>query len=485
MSQASSTKATEASKACSASLKPSVVIVGAGPAGVRAAQTLVAHGLRPVVIDESPKSGGQIYRRQPSNFSRPLKALYGFEAGRAGAVHATFDTMVPQLDYRANSLVWNAQGQALDVLDGSTGATSTVPYSHLIIATGATDRVLPFEGWTLPGVFTLGGTQVALKYQGCAIGQRPVLVGTGPLLYLVAYQYAKAGVAVQAVIDSATLQDQVAAVPALAAQPGMLIKGAYYLAWLLAHGVPIYRGARPVRALGDHRVTGLVWHDGKRERKLSCDAIGTGYGLRSETQLADLLGCEFEFSAQQHAHLPVRDDMGRSSVAGVYLAGDGASIQGAIAAELSGELAAWTLLGDLGKSVDAPRIQSLHAAIGKTDRFGCGLERGFALPKLWADQASDALVICRCENITAGELRQCVATEGVTEINRLKALTRVGMGRCQGRMCGGAAIEVLAHAAQQPVQGLGRLRAQAPIKPVPLAMTLATVQDSAAGEGAP
>ena len=168
--------------------KPAVVIVGAGPAGVRAAQTLVTAGLvapaqRVVVVDESAQSGGQIYRRQPASFTRPASALYGFEAARATGVHEAFEALKTQIDYWPSSLVWNAQGQALDVLDGASGSSRTLAYSHLIIATSATDRVLPFEGWTLPGVFSMGGAQVALKYQGCAIGKKPVLVGTGPLLY--------------------------------------------------------------------------------------------------------------------------------------------------------------------------------------------------------------------------------------------------------------------------------------------------------------
>ena len=457
------------------SSKPAIVIVGAGPAGVRAAQTLVGQGLRPIVIDEAPQSGGQIYRRQPDGFKRAAQALYGFETSSARAIHASFDTLIDRIDYHPNSLVWNAQGRSLDVLHSPTGVSRNVPYTHVILATGATDRVLPFEGWTLPGVFTLGGAQVALKYQGCSVGNSPVLIGTGPLLYLVAYQYAKAGVAIQAVIDSAGLQGQMAAAPSmLRAQPSTLLKGTYYVAWLMAHGIPIHRASRPIRALGQHQVTGLVWHDGRQENELTCDAIGMGFGLRSETQLADLLGCDFEFSELQRAHVPVRDGMGRSTVGGIYLAGDGAGIQGANAAEASGELVAWTLMEDLGKSIDAPRVQHLHATLSRQARFRHGLERAFAYPSNWVDHASDDLLICRCENITAGDLRACTGKEGVKEINRLKALTRVGMGRCQGRMCGTAAAEVLAKASHQPVQQVGRLRAQAPIKPVPLAMNLAT-----------
>lgn len=447
-------------------------IVGAGPAGVRAAQTLVAHGLRPVVIDEAPRAGGQIYRRPPAGLAqRTARTLYGFESKRADALHQAFDALQGRIDHRPDSLVWNAQDHQLDVLHNPTRGTSRVPYSHLIVATGATDRVLPVPGWTLPGVYTLGGAQVALKFQGCAIGRRVVFMGTGPLLYLVAYQYAKAGVQVAAVLDTARLADQLAATPAMLAQPAVFAKGVYYVGWLRAHGVALHGGVRPLRVLGDEaqgRVTGVAWQDGNEERTLACDAVGFGYALRSETQLADLLGCRFDYAPLHRAHLPVRDAAGRASVDGVYLAGDGAGIMGADAAEWAGERAALALLSDNGVAVDTARAADLERRLDRITGFRHGLERAFPVPGDWAAHAPDELVICRCENVTAGSLRQTIADAGASEMNRLKALSRVGMGRCQGRMCGVAAAEILAHATQQPLQQVGRLRGQAPIKPIPI-----------------
>ncbi|OAK65680.1 FAD/NAD(P)-binding oxidoreductase [Variovorax paradoxus] len=447
-------------------------IVGAGPAGVRAAQTLVAHGLRPVVIDEAPRAGGQIYRRPPAGLAqRTARTLYGFESKRADALHQAFDALRGRIDHRPDSLVWNAQDNQLDVLHNPTRGTSRVPYSHLIVATGATDRVLPVPGWTLPGVYTLGGAQVALKFQGCAIGRRVVFMGTGPLLYLVAYQYAKAGVQVAAVLDTARLADQLAATPAMLSQPAVFAKGVYYVGWLRAHGIALHGGVRPLRVRGDEaqgRVTGVAWQDGNEERTLACDAVGFGYALRSETQLADLLGCRFDYAPLHRAHLPVRDAAGRASVEGVYLAGDGAGIMGADAAERAGERAALALLSDNGVAVDTARAADLERRLDRITGFRHGLERAFPVPDDWAAHAPDELVVCRCENVTAGSLRRTIADAGASEMNRLKALSRVGMGRCQGRMCGAAAAEILAHATQQPLQQVGRLRGQAPIKPIPI-----------------
>lgn len=442
------------------------VIVGAGPAGVRAAQALVAQGLRPVILDEGLRPGGQIYRQPPPGFRRTKPALYGFEHRKADAVHRTMEGLLPKVDYRPGCLVWNVDGKQLDVL--RDGVSTAVPYTHLILATGATDRVLPFPGWLTPGVYTLGGAQVALKYQGCAIGARVAFLGTGPLLYLVAYQYAKAGAKVAAVLDTSRFGDRLAALPGMLRAPGLLAKGLYYMAWLRAHGVPLRSGVRPVGVQGKERVEGLSYSQGGPTRFVDCDAVAYGLALRSETQLASLLGCEFEFNIRDRNWTPRRDAAGRSSVSGVYVAGDGAAIGGADAAELAGERAALALLEDTGHSNDAQRTRALEARLAANGQVRAALERAFPFPDDWAEGIADDTVICRCEEITAGTVREAVHECAAQEMNRLKALTRVGMGRCQGRMCGVAAAEVLAHATGRPLAEVGRLRTQPPVKPVPV-----------------
>ncbi|MGF6230099.1 hydrogen cyanide synthase HcnB [Inquilinus ginsengisoli] len=442
------------------------VIVGAGPAGIRAAQALVAAGLRPVVVDEAAKGGGQIYRRQPDGFTRDAKTLYGTEAAKAEALHRTIDGLA--IDHRPQTLVWNIEAGALDLL--RDGRAERLPYSHLILATGATDRILPIPGWTLPGAYSLGAAQVALKYQGCGIGRRVAFIGTGPLLPLVASQYLKAGAEVVAVLDTARQTDKLAALPGLLRSPTVLAKGLRLITALKAGGVTMRQGARPLRILGTERVEGLVWHDGEREHRIDCDAVAFGYGLRSETQLADLAGCRFRFDPLNRAWLPERDAAGRSSVPGVYLAGDGAGIAGADAAELAGERAALALLQDLGRPVDMARAARLEAKLAAIGKFRQGLERAFPFPADWAATAPDDLVVCRCEEIAAGTLRATATRWGTPELNRLKALCRVGMGRCQGRMCGAAAAEILAAHRGVPVEAVGRLRGQAPVKPIPVAI---------------
>ncbi len=447
---------------------PTVIVVGAGPAGTRAAARLVEAGLRPLVVDEGRQNGGQIYRRQPENFGRKSSELYGFEAAKAEALHRNFEMLRPHIEYRSETLAWNVYDGALHLLHGER--SEAVRFDALILASGATDRIMPLPGWTLPGTYSLGGAQIALKAQACAIGARPVFLGTGPLLYLVAYQYAKAGIEVGAVLDTSRFSRRIAALPALSARPGMLAKGLYYSLWLARHGVRVLTGVTPVAIVGETRVTGVAVRDKRgRAREYVCDAVGLGYGLRSETQLADLARCRFVFDKLARQWLPETDADGRTSTLGVYLAGDGARIVGADAAELGGRLAACAALTDLGRAVPAAEIGQLRDALRPMLRFRQGLEKAFAWPANLAADLPDDMLLCRCEAITAGELRRTATELGAPEVNRAKAFSRIGMGRCQGRFCGLAAAEILAATLSVPIDQVGRLRGQAPVKPLPIA----------------
>lgn len=448
-----------------------VIIVGAGPAGIRCAETLADAGLRPSLIDESRRDGGQIYRRQPDGFTRSYASLYGTEAERAEAVHRSFDALRERIDYRADTLVWNVAERRVYTLSGLQQADHE--FDALVLCTGAADRLMPIKGWNFAGTYSLGGAQVALKSQACAIGNRVAFMGTGALLYLVAAQYVKAGANVVAVVDTSPRSRRIAALGKLLAAPSILWKGVALELTLRRAGIHIYMGAEPLEIEGTPQagVRGLSFKDSSGQaHRIDCDAVGLGYHLRPETQLADLARCEFRFDARTRQWLPHADTDGRSSVPGVYLAGDGARVLGADAAELSGRLAALAVLQDLGHAVPAGSIADLRRKLAKRERFASGLADAFPWPARQAAQLSDDTIVCRCESVTAGELRSAVEKTEAREANRAKAFSRVGMGRCQGRYCGHAAAEIIAHAAGVPLEQVGRLRGQAPVKPLPIAI---------------
>jgi NADPH-dependent 2,4-dienoyl-CoA reductase/sulfur reductase-like enzyme len=451
--------------------QPRVIVIGAGPAGVRCAETLVAAGLRPIVVDENRRDGGQIYRRQPDNFTRPYAKLYGTEAERAQALHAGFDALRGRIDYMPETLAWNISGGKLYVVRDQR--SKALPYDALVICSGATDRLMPVKGWHYAGTYSLGASQIALKAQACAIGRQVVFMGTGPLLYLVASQYVKAGANVAAVLDTSPLMRRVAALPKLLARPAVLRNGMALVAYLKREGVQVLTGITPVEIKGsaEDGVQGVVIRDkGGNERTFECDAVGMGYHLRPETQLADLARCAFRFDAETRQWLPEVGEDGRTSVPGVYLAGDGMKVLGADAAEIGGRLAAMAVLKDFKLKVAEDELQGLRAEQAKMDRFRQGLAQAFPWPAEQAAALPDDAIVCRCEAVTAGELRRTVREMGAQEANRAKALCRVGMGRCQGRYCGHAGAEIIAHAAGVPLELVGRLRGQAPVKPLSMAV---------------
>ena len=444
--------------------KPTVLIVGAGPAGTRAAETLAGHGVSPVLVDEGARSGGQIYRRPPAGFKRPASALYGFEAQKAQAVHAALDGLSDRIDYRPNTLIWNIEGGVAQAL-GPDGI-GRIAFDAIVLATGAMDRVIPFPGWTLPGVFTMGGSQVALKAQGCAIGDPVVFMGTGPLLYLVAYQYAHAGARVAAVLDTSHLSQAIPVFHGLLWGGRTFAKGLWYITWLRTAGISVRAGITPVAAEGESALEAVRYRDRRgREHRIACTGLGIGYSVKSEVQLAELAGCEMAFDPLAQQWLPQVDEDGRALKGSVYLAGDGAGVAGADAAELRGRLAALALLADRGVAIDRALQARQRAKLRRIMRFRDALERAMPTPFHMARTVPDETVICRCEAITAGDIRQGRSLEPA-ELNRAKAFTRVGMGRCQGRVCGPAAAQILAAARGCAVEEVGRLRGQAPVKPL-------------------
>jgi NADPH-dependent 2,4-dienoyl-CoA reductase/sulfur reductase-like enzyme len=443
-----------------------VLIVGAGPAGIRAAEVLAEAGLVPVVVDEGAQAGGQIYRRPPAGFSRPPRALYGNEAGKAAALHALFDGLAREgrVDHRPNSTVLGLADGVAHVL-GPDGP-DPVAYDRLILAIGATDRLAPVPGWQVAGVYSLGAAQIALKAQGVALGRRIVLAGSGPLLTLVAAQLLKAGAVVAAVLDTAPLAAQIRGGLAMArARPAVTARGLALRARLGRR----YRAGVTLKRIeaGPQGPRALHWRDAwGRNHATYCDAVALGWHLRAETALADLAGAGFDWSEAWAQWLPRADAEGRAG-AGLYLAGDGLRILGADGAEIAGRLAAHACLADLGLPVAAADQARDLRRLARMRRFAEGVAHAFPWPSEMVRALSDETVLCRCEGVTAGELRATLPLSGA-EANRLKSLGRVGMGRCQGRYCQLAGAELIAAASGIAPGAVGRLRAQPPVRPAPI-----------------
>lgn len=440
------------------------LVVGAGPAGIAAAEALSRAGAAVTLVDENPRPGGQIHRRPIDGLRMDMPRLLAGSHAAYEAFHARADALCAAIDHRPSTLVWSAR-DGVAHLAGEAGA-GTVEYDALVLATGAVDRVAPAPGWTLPGVFALGGAQALLKGQGCLVGRRTVFCGASPLLYLAALQYVRMGGEVAAIVDAAPFSAKIAALPLMAAEPGTLLDGLGYMLALARRGVRIVHGARVAAFEGEARVEGvtILRRDGARET-IACDSAAYGHGLKPESQLAELAGGTLRYDSGARLHLPALDGEGRLRP-GVYACGDGAMVGGAVAAEISGRLAGEAAARDLGLAVEGAGGEAALRRLARLRRFQRGLAIAFPWPAEDVARLDDNVILCRCENVRVGEARAGLANPfGAGDVNRIKAATRCGMGRCQGRFCGPAFAEIVASATGEPP---GRLRVQPPVKPIPI-----------------
>lgn len=441
-----------------------VIIIGAGPAGMSAACTLRDSGLDVAVIDEQPRPGGQIYRAIET---APLRdgPVLGKDYRRG----------LPLVTAFRNSGCRYLPNASVVELDPQLGLTLMHEHSLLrlsaraiLIATGASERPVPFPGWQLPGVMTAGAAQIALKSAALATPDA-VFAGRGPLLYLVAAQYLRAGMPIRAILDTTpagaglralrTLPDALRAMPDL-------FKGLSWLARLRASGTPFFSGVSGLQATGGSTLSGLRFIDRKgRTRTLATHHLFVHEGLQPALQLARAASCDCHWDARQYSWQVSIDAWGQSSVPGLYVAGDGGRILGADAALRSGEIAALAMAASLGAiSVAArdrqaaPARQKLQSAMA----LRAVLDALYEHPQD-AEAWPDSTMICRCECVSAGELRAALKS-GLGSSDQIKSLTRAGMGPCQGRSCGASVNALLARGTMPTPPS----RIRAPLKPVPL-----------------
>ncbi|PHP66348.1 FAD/NAD(P)-binding oxidoreductase [Zhengella mangrovi] len=444
-----------------------LVIIGAGPAGMAAARTAADAGLSVLLLDEQPRPGGQIYR-DVERVAPVRGALLGedYTAGLPLARGLDGDriTRVP------GATVWSIEN-GTRVAWTAEGRVRQAAGRRLLLATGALERPMPLPGWTLHGVMTAGAGQILLKQSGIVSGNA-VLVGAGPLLYLVAAQMARAGSPPRALVETQTPRDLSAAFRhGSGALRGwrLMLKGIGLLAELRRAGVPRHRAARSIAIEGTGRAEAVCFQSGGRRHRVTCDTVYLHHGVVPNTQASRAIGVEHRWNAGQHAFEPVTDADGRTSLRTVFAAGDGAGIGGAKAAELAGRVAALAIARDLG-AIDDTAL----AAATRPLRHALARERA---PRAFIDAAyppfaeallpADDTIICRCEEVTAGAIRG-FARLGCLGPNQAKAFGRVGMGPCQGRSCGLTVSAILARENGRTPEETGYFRIRPPLKPVTL-----------------
>ena len=468
------------------SMTHDLIVIGAGPAGMAAAASAAALGLKTVLLDEQARMGGQIYRNVQACDPKVAALLgpdYSHGTTLTDAVNRT------RLEVRTGALIWDVAPD-LTVTGLQDRQAFQIRAPQIIAATGAMERPSPVPGWTLPGVLNAGAAQIALKSGGVVPQGRIVLAGAGPLLLLVACQLLDAGADVVGVVETSPGHNRVRALrhlpAALAAWP-YLAKGLRMMMRLRKSGILWFAQAQALEIQGADCAQALVFQAGGRTQRVDADCVLLHHGVIPNTQLSRLLRVDHRWDDRQLAWQVVTDTFGQTSRPGLRVAGDGAAIGGALAAEASGALAALGAAHQLGRLTDddfATRARPLHRSLARHLAIRPFLDELYR-PPTWIVQPADATIVCRCEEVTAGRVRE-MARLGCVGPNQTKFFSRCGMGPCQGRICGSTVTQVLAAELDKSPNEVGAYRIRAPLKPIPLgALSALAVPASAHGPSAP
>lgn len=453
-----------------------LAIVGAGPAGLSAAVMAARLGVHVTLIDEYTQLGGQYLKAQ-----QPASQTDVCSAKKQGQVLLEEINHL-DVDLRSQTLVWGVDGLRL-ALAGHQGLQWLQP-GAVIAATGAREQVIPFPGWTLPGVMTLGGAQILAKAHATSPGKRILIAGSGPLLLALAYELTQLGTPPVAVLEATHLSQWPTYLPSLWGNWERLWEAWIYLRSLLGKRIPYRFGTTVTRAFGENQLEAVVLTrldshgrpiSGSQET-IEVDTLCLGFGFIPNIELTQLAGCEHEFDPDRGGWVPRLNETLETSLPGLFAAGEAAGVGGAAAAMLEGQiagLAAAQRLGYLSRSELEARVSSLSRTRRRLGGFARTLNTLF-WPAAELDAiTSDETILCRCEEITAGEVRAAISQIQTspgpgTGLDALKTWTRVGHGLCQGRVCGPVLARIIARETGTTLAEVENFRVRPPLKPIPL-----------------
>lgn len=463
-------------------MRAEVAVVGAGPGGLAAALAAADAGCLVTLIDSALDVGGQIYRQS----QQPGTGGTGTRAGSLLPDRLRRVTAHPRITLAAGVTVWHAQPAGPGFRLHCTGNTSLVEAPAVVLATGATELVLPFPGWTLPGVVTAGAAQAMLKAHGTLVGQRVLVAGTGPLLLPVAAGLAASGARVTGLCEAAGARTALARLPAIIEHPRKLAEAAGYAAALARRRVRVRPGWALTACQGRGRVeealltpVGPGWEARGPARRVAVDAVAVSHGLVPLLDLSRALGCRDEQSASYPAAAVTVDTAQATTTAGVFACGEVTGVGGAAKAEPEGTVAgvsAARYLGRLDEAGFRARAGAAARRAGRARAFAAALRSLYPLADGWLTRLQPDTVICRCEDVAWSELADAVSA-GAADVRSVKGLTRCGMGYCQGRVCGPVLQYAAARLTGRPLAAVGDLQSRPIVSPVPLSVIAAAAAD--------
>ncbi|HZZ95111.1 MAG TPA: NAD(P)/FAD-dependent oxidoreductase [Usitatibacter sp.] len=454
-----------------------VAVIGAGPAGLAAASLCARAKLSTVLFDEQAAPGGQIYRGITQS---PLadRSILGADYWAGEKIAREF--FASGVQYVPRATVWSVTAER-EIGVSTGGGSRLLQAKHVIIATGALERPFPIPGWTLPGVMTAGAAQTLLKSSGIVPDGRTVLAGSGPLLWLLAWQLLNAGATLDAILDTTSRESRARArthLPSFLISP-YLLKGLKLLRSVRKR-VRVVSDVTQLEAKGDARVQSVAYATAAQGAPVGMpvDNLLLHQGVVPNVNLALSIGIEHRWDEEQLCFVPVLSPSGATSVPGIYIAGDGGGIAGAQAAAWRGVMSA----SDIVRAVNPEAARRAAKAARTTlEHFARGrkfLDAYYRPAPQFRVPAGDTLA-CRCEEVTARQVIETVAL-GCPGPNQMKSFLRCGMGPCQGRLCGLTVTELIARERGVSPQEVGYYRLRPPVKPITVAELAELPKDDAA-----
>ena len=447
-----------------------VLVVGAGPAGLSAALAARRAGARVLVLDERLQSGGQFYKPLAPSHRAATPPDRQFADGLA----LEREVLAAGVTVQQGAQVWAAFSPR-EVSTLIDGRATNIRCRQLVIAPGAYERPVPFAGWTLPGVMTTGAAQTLARAYRVAPGRRVVIAGNGPLNLQLAAELLAGGAEVVAVLESAarpTARDWRQLLTAARTAPDLLRQGWGYMRTLRAHKVPVLWGHAVVAAEGadELQLVQAATLDSRGHAtpspalRIEADTLCLGYGFIPSTELARMLGCEHRVADRHLGYLAtVTGPDGATSLPGVFVVGDGADMGGSRVALARGTLTGVAAARNIGLLASDPF--KVQGQLRQAECFQQALWSLYEAPPVALAAVSDDTLLCRCEEISFGSVREQIRA-GRDTLAALKRNTRLGMGRCQGRYCAVTAAKLVSEMTGRPLEVEQYFAPRPPAKPV-------------------
>lgn len=409
-----------------------IAIIGAGPAGLAAAKVASEIGAEVIVLDSAPRPGGQYWRHRDG--------VQGYKSHRASGY---FDAVINSrnVTYIHGAQVWSATRNKSSITLNylQSGVEKTITVEKLILTTGAYDRSIPFTGWELPGSMTPGAAQALLKGYGVVAGKKILVSGTGPFLLPVAVGLAEAGADVLGIVEAHSPLRWLRSPLALILNPQKALELLYYLGKIRKYSLKVYFGRAVIGFNGNTATLSKLKSNLEAKGKTSqieCDVVASGWGFNPDVTLGGILGCNQEVDLDGSVIFTV-DSEQRSSVENIWIAGEATGIGGADLALAEGEIAALSALnGSIPFSLIFKRF--------RLQLFATALQRSYPVGNGWQSWIKPETKICRCEEVSHGEICQSVTELSAQDSRTSKLFTRAGMGLCQGRVCSRNVSEIIA-----------------------------------------